>query len=77
MRVQYITTTFCNPCDNNSNVTQTCSPLKCPLANMAPQYQATSFDEDYDGVTYFIVGCDAMHLATSTICPGLAYAIFV
>ena len=59
--MQYITTTFCNPCDNNSNVTRTCSPLKCPLANMAPQYRVTSFDEDYDGVTYFIVGGNDNH----------------
>ncbi len=54
--LQFDTTIFCNPCDNNSNGTRACSPLKCPLLQMAPQYTVTTFEQDGDGVQYFIVG---------------------
>ena len=54
--VQYNTSVFCNPCDNNSVVTTNCSPYRCQLLNMQPQYQVKIFDEDLDGVMFFIVG---------------------
>ena len=53
---QFDTTVFCNPCDNNSNGTRTCSPLKCPLLQMAPQHTITTFEQDNDFVRYYIVG---------------------
>ena len=53
---QFNTSVFCNPCDNNSNGTRNCNPLKCPLLQMAPQHTVTSFDQDSDTVRYFIVG---------------------
>ncbi len=56
MTRQLDTSVFCNPCDNNSNGTRNCNPLRCPLLQMPPQHTITSFDQDSDTVRYFIMG---------------------
>ncbi len=54
--LQFDTSVFCNPCDNNSNGTRNCNPQKCSLLQMPPQHTITSFDQDSDTVRYFIMG---------------------
>ncbi len=53
-RVQFNTTTFCNPCDVGTPETASCNAFKCPLNNFFVLHNITIFDQDGDSFTFFL-----------------------